>query len=97
MRSGTVVILAYLPSYVLTLCPVAGIATASFLQVLTELLQPRLAGAGDVRHTLRMMGVTAGYVQHVRDEADYRVSKPADLRDGTRLAKLLDCLKRESL
>lgn len=59
-----------------------------------EFLQPRLAGAGDVRYTLRMMSYGTEYVQHARDEADFCVYKPLDLRDGTRLAKLLDNLRR---
>eukprot|EP00198_Chlamydomonas_reinhardtii_P006104 XP_001695440.1 predicted protein [Chlamydomonas reinhardtii] len=65
-------------------------------QVLLEFLQPRLAGAGDVRHQLRAMGYVAEYVQHARDEADFRVAKPSDLRDGTRLAKLLDNLRKKA-
>ncbi|GIL67632.1 hypothetical protein Vafri_20977 [Volvox africanus] len=64
-------------------------------QVVQEFLQPRLAGAGDVRHSLRMMAYHTEYVQHARDEADFRVHKPMDLRDGTRLAKLLDNLRRQ--
>ncbi len=63
--------------------------------MLLEFLQPRLAGAGDVRHQLRAMGYVVEYVQHARDEADFRVAKPSDLRDGTRLAKLLDNLRSE--
>ncbi|EFJ40339.1 microtubule-associated protein Asp [Volvox carteri f. nagariensis] len=66
-------------------------------QVAQEFLQPRLAGAGDVRHSLRMMSYTTGFVQHARDEADYRVRKPLDLRDGTRLAKLFDNLRRQDV
>ncbi|GIM13700.1 hypothetical protein Vretimale_16775 [Volvox reticuliferus] len=65
------------------------------MQVVQEFLQPRLAGAGDVRHSLRMMAYHTEYVQHARDEADFRVYKPVDLRDGTRLAKLLDNLRRQ--
>ncbi|PNH10245.1 Abnormal spindle-like microcephaly-associated [Tetrabaena socialis] len=64
-------------------------------QVLQAFLQPRLAGAGDVRHTMRVMAYELTYVQHARDEADFRVHKPSDLRDGTRLAKLLDNLRRQ--
>ncbi|KAG2492393.1 hypothetical protein HYH03_009339 [Edaphochlamys debaryana] len=70
-------------------------AVKSSEQALQELLQPRLAGAGDVRHTLRSFGYALEYVQHARDEADYRVAKPTDLRDGTRLAKLLDNLRKQ--
>ncbi|GLC57420.1 hypothetical protein PLESTB_001222500 [Pleodorina starrii] len=65
-------------------------------QVVQEFLQTRLAGAGDVRHSLRMMTYSTEYVQHARDEADFRVRKPLDLRDGTRLAKLLDNLRRQA-
>lgn len=65
------------------------------MQVVREFLQPRLAGAGDVLHQLRMMQVHLTYEQHARDETDYRISTPVDFRDGIRLAKLLCHLTRE--
>ena len=72
-------------------------AASPVAQVVSEFLQPRLAGAGDVLHQLRVMGYTLAYEQHPRDEADYRVLLPSDFRDGTRIAKLLDSLLRECL
>ncbi|GFR51021.1 hypothetical protein Agub_g13348 [Astrephomene gubernaculifera] len=71
-------------------------AIKSSEQLLQGFLQPRLAGAGDVRHSLRMMAYNVEHVQHPRDEADYRVQRPADLRDGTRLAKLYDNLRKQA-
>lgn len=78
------------------------------VQLVRDFLQPRLSGAGDVVHGLRtnLSGVAAQqpsggstglftYVQHARDETDYRVGSPLDLRDGVRLAKLLCHLTRE--
>ncbi|MEW5314489.1 MAG: hypothetical protein WDW38_005985 [Sanguina aurantia] len=64
-------------------------------QVLAEFLQPRILGAGDVAHMLRLMQYTLSYQQHVRDETDYRVACPSDLRDGTRIAKLFTCLLKQ--
>lgn len=63
---------------------------------MAEFLQPRLAGAGDVLHQLRMLQYVLRYEQRPRDEVDYRVLQPADFRDGTRLAKLLETLLSES-
>ncbi|KAL4423889.1 hypothetical protein ABPG75_001190 [Micractinium tetrahymenae] len=62
-------------------------------QVVTELLQSRLAGEGDVLRTLGRLGYKLAYVQDPRRELNFEVANLAtDLRDGLRLCKLAELL-----
>jgi len=66
----------------------------SSAELVRELALFAMVGEGDLLKRLMQAGYTVDYVQHPLDELNFLIKNTAtDLRDGVRLARLLDCLE----
>lgn len=69
-----------------------------FVQVVSDFLQSRLVGEGNVLRHLELLGYRLGYSQSALMEYPFAITNLAvDLRDGLRLIKVAEVLTGEAI